>query len=249
MPKLMGDEDKMQVMKVAGAGAFQFSAIKPANLGASEYTLVTIACDVSGSVETFRKELLEAVKAVVRACQKNPRSENLMLRLVSFNHNLMEVHGFLPLNSINPDDYKDLDCDGSTALYDAVFSSVGATTTYSESLIAQDYNVNGAIYIITDGMDNASGETRKRIKEQIAKSKKAEVIESLITVLVGVNTGDGQCKDYLEKFKDEAGLTQFVDIGDATPQRLAKLGGWVSKSISSQSQALGTGGPSQSLTF
>ena len=239
----------MQVLKIPGGGNFQFSAVKPANLGASDYTLVTIACDISGSVEPFSKELLEAVKAVVRACQKNPRSENLMLRLLSFNDTVYEVHGFLPLNSINADDYKALKCGGMTALYDSVFSAVGATLTYSESLISQDFDVNGAVYIITDGADNSSAETRKSIAKQLAKAKQSEVIESLISVLVGVNTKDGDCQIYLEDFKNEAGLTQYVDIGDATPQKLAKLGGWVSKSISSQSQALGTGCPSQSLTF
>lgn len=247
MPKMM--DDNMQLMKIPGSGAFQFSAVKPTSLGATEYTLVTIACDISGSVDAFAKELLDTVKAVVRACQKNPRSENLMLRLISYNDTVYEVHGFLPLNSINPDDYKALQCGGMTALYDAVFSSVGATLSYSESLIAQDFDVNGAVYIITDGMDNRSVTTLKQIANQLSKSKKSEVIESLITVLVGVNTSDDECKRYLETFRVDADLTQFVDVGDATPQKLAKLGGWVSKSISSQSQALGTGGPSQSLTF
>ena len=47
----------------------------------------------------------------------------------------------------------------------------------------------------------------------------------------------------------EAGLSQFVDAGDATPQRLAKLAQFVSQSISLQSRALGSGAPSQPLTF
>ena len=50
-------------------------------------------------------------------------------------------------------------------------------------------------------------------------------------------------------FKHEAGFQQFVSIKKATEKELAKLGGFISKSISSQSQALGSGGVSQSLTF
>ena len=69
----------------------------------------------------------------------------------------------------------------------------------------------------------------------------------MITILVGINVDD--CKDELNDFKDEANLTQFVDVGDATAQRLAKLANFVSRSISSQSQSLGQGGPSQQLTF
>jgi len=73
------------------------------------------------------------------------------------------------------------------------------------------------------------------------------MIESLIVVLVGINAQTFNAK--LAVFQQDAGLTQFVDAGDATAQRLAKLAQFVSKSISSQSQALGSGAPSQPLQF
>ena len=38
-----------------------------------------------------------------------------------------------------------------------------------------------------------------------------------------------------------------IDAGDATPAKLAKLAVFISTSISSQSQHLGTGGPSQQI--
>jgi len=53
----------------------------------------------------------------------------------------------------------------------------------------------------------------------------------------------------LEQFKNEAGIDQFVSIGEATPAKLAKLADFISRSISSTSQALGTGNASQPLTF
>ncbi len=58
-----------------------------------------------------------------------------------------------------------------------------------------------------------------------------------------------QVKGYLKIFKDEAEIDQYVDAGDATPTKLAKLAEFVSQSISSQSQSLGSGGPSQNLNF
>lgn len=71
---------------------------------------------------------------------------------------------------------------------------------------------------------------------------------SFNTVLVGVGN-DPAIQSLLKQFKDEAGLDQYVNMGDATPNNLAKLAAFVSKSISSTSQALGTGSPSQPLTF
>lgn len=246
MPKLI--DDNMESLSILGTkGSFNFSAVKIEDLGATEYTLVTIALDRSGSVDSYKKELLDSLKSVINACKKSPRAENLLVRIIEFNQELDEVHGFKLLNSINPDDYKKPVTDGMTALFDAVYSSVGATLSYAKNLTEQDFGVNGICFIITDGGDNSSKTTPGMIKKIINDAKKGESIESLITILVGINTSD--CNVMLDNFKDEADLTQFIDVGEATPQKLAKLATFVSKSISSQSQALGSGAPSQPLTF
>ncbi len=51
MPKF----DNMQKLTVPGGGNFQFSAIRPDNLGAAEYTLVTIVVDITASVAEFAR--------------------------------------------------------------------------------------------------------------------------------------------------------------------------------------------------
>jgi len=246
----MNTDQNLEIIKIPGAGSFQFSAIRLEDLGATEYTLVTIVVDITGSVASFADDLLKMVKSVIEACKKSPRAENLLIRLVTFNYynNIQEVHGFKLLSLIDLNSYKNFICTGMTALFDASYESVGATLTFSKSLIDQDYNCNGCIYIITDGADNNSKvATKKMIKDKIIESMKSETIESLITVLIGINAAE--CKTELDEFKNQANLTQFVDVGEATPQKLAKLAAFVSKSISSTSQALGTGAPSQPLTF
>jgi hypothetical protein len=251
MPKLMPTESNA-LFSVAGPGNFQFSAIRIDHLGASEYTLVTVVCDVTGSVSDFADELLKMIKTVVEACKKNPRAENLLLRVTLFNSKIgiAEIHGFKLLSEIDPNkDYQPLTPDGSTPLYDAAYDAIGATLTYSKQLRTQDFDVNGCIYIITDGDDNASKMKTKNIKDQIDQATQKETIESLITILVGINMTDPSMKKRLDTFHIESHLTQFVDAGSATPQKLAKLANFVSQSISSQSQALGTGMPSQKLVF
>ncbi len=62
-------------------------------------------------------------------------------------------------------------------------------------------------------------------------------------------TSNGSIKQYLDDFRTEAEFTQYVPINEADQSSLAKLAEFVSKSISSQSQALGTGGASIQLTF
>ena len=252
MPRLMATSDD-QVINIPGPGNFQFSAVRIEDLGATEYTLVTIVVDISGSVIGFADELLNCIKSIVGACQKSPRAENLLIRLLTFNNDVYEIHGFKNLGDIVVDDYEELRPDYMTALFDATYDGVGATLEYAKQLVDQDFDCNGAVYIITDGMDNRSKMTPTSIKEKIDDAIRKEEIESIITILVGLHDPSARwsrdVKDSLERFHQEANLTQFLDVGEATPQKLAKLAGFVSESVSSQSQALGTGAPSQTLNF
>jgi len=252
MPRLMDTEE---VLQQNGPGAFQFSGVRVEHLGATEYTLVTIVLDISGSVSDFAAELLKLVKTVVEACKKSPRAENLLIRYLTFNQDIIEIHGFRLLKDIDVDnDYKPLKPDGMTSLFDASYDAIGATIDYSARLVDDyEFDVNGAVYIITDGMNNRGKMTPKSIKDKISSALTHEKIESLITVLVGLTEPGSiwapEVKVHLESFQKDAELSQFVDAGDATPGKLAKLANFVSQSVSSQSQSLGTGAPSQNLTF
>lgn len=228
---------------------YGYSAVKPDKLGATEYTLVTIVADESGSVISFKNELEKAVKEIIKSCKYSPRADNLMVRLVNFDHNMREIHGFKPLSECNEADYDNLiRGGGSTSLYDTAQNSIEAEWHYGDKLTKQDYLVNGIAIVLTDGEDNNSTLTTSNVAKEVLNATQGEHLESLVTILVGCNTSP-QLSSYLQKFKDEVGFTQYVDIGNANAKNLAKLAQFVSKSITSQSQALGTGGPSQSLTF
>lgn len=246
MPRLL-DAD-MQTGVIPGS-KFQFSAVRPEDLEETEYTLVTVALDMSGSVGGYENDILDCLKTIVDACQKNQRSENLMLRVLTFDTRVNEVHGFKPLSSIDKADYPGFNPGGMTALFDAAFTGIGATLTYGETLADQDFTVNGAIYLVTDGDDNSSTMPASAIEKLVGDAKRSEKIDSCITVLIGI--GSGVTQQYLDEFKNQANLTQAISMGDITAGKLAKLAGFVSQSVSSQSQALGSGGPSvpPSLAF
>jgi len=250
MPKLMTD-DNMQAMNVPGGGNFQFSGIRPEDLEATEYTLVTLVVDVTGSVIDFKDDLLNMEKSIVKACQKHPRAENLLLRLIHFNSliGIHEIHGFKPLKDIDSDAYEKIDPNGATPLYDAAYNAIGSTLTYAKTLLDQYLNVNAVVYILTDGENNVSILGRSDVGKILSDAKRHEDIDSISTILIGLDHGNGNVARYLEKFKDESGMDQFIDVGEATPQKLAKLANFVSQSVSSTSQALGTVAPSQQLAF
>lgn len=182
-----------------------------------------------------------------KSCAKNPRSDNLMVRRVHFNHSIIEENGFMPLSnlpSIQPGS-----CGGNTALFDAVYTAIEATLAYSDDLRQNDFSVNGVIFIITDGDDNASINNPKVIKDRMEEAIRGERIESLQTILIGVNDTDIHLKKYLENFVKESKLSQYVSLGAVDASTLAKLANFISKSISSQSQSLGTGSSSVLLTI
>jgi uncharacterized protein YegL len=242
-------ENNMSQEVIQGT-TLQFSYTRPEDLGASEYTLVTIVVDISSSVDSFKDDLLKAVQTAIRACKKSPRAENLLLRLVTFNTRIVEIHGFIALSSIDPDTYDPFNCLGCTALYDATHDCIGATLTYAKTLTDMDFDVNAITFIITDGEDNSSHQSSPSlIKDLVTQAKRGEEMESITNILIGINSGDAGCFGSLSLFKDEADLSQFIEVQDTTPGKLAKLAQFVSQSVSSASQALGSGGPSQLLNF
>ena len=231
------------------ASNYGFSGTRLEDLDASEYTLVTICQDDSSSVDQFKNEMESTLKKIVEACKKSPRADNLMIRFCTFNSAFNEVHGFKRLQQIKPSDYDGvLGHGGTTALYDAAVNAVESSNLYAKKLTENDFSVNAITFFITDGADNESKTSAHQVKQVLQSAMKDEVLESIVSILVGVNA-DGSLDQYLQHFKDEAGITQYVGIGDATAGKLAKLAEFVSRSISAQSQALGTGGPSQSLSF
>lgn len=249
MPRLKNDT--METGNIGGMQGFKFSGVRTEHLGATEYTIVTIAVDVTGTVLGFEDELRKCLIAAVESCKKSPRSDNLLLRVLLFSTTfpggIEEIHGFKPLSEIDPqNDYPHFRPGGGTPLCDASFSSVGATNAYAKKLMGDDFLVNGIVFIITDGDDNSSVTTPKMIKAEANKAVRGEDIESLITVLIGINAR--MYKNELERFRKEAGLDKYIDAGDVTKNKLAKLAEFVSRSVSSQSQALGTGGPSQNIS-
>lgn len=246
MPLLDND---METHQLAG-GHFGFSATRIDTLGASEYTLVTIAADTSGSISGFEREIEGCLKSVVEACKYDKRADNLMLRLTKFHSRIEEVHGFKPLADCKLPAYDNcIQAQGSTVLYDAATSAIEATIAYGRSLSAADFAVNAIVFVITDGENNGSIMTAGEVKKALERAVKDEAVESIVSVLVGINVSDPRLSKYLSDLQRDAGFTQYVELKDAGPKTLAKLASFTSKSISAQSQALGTGGPSQALTI
>ena len=229
---------------------FAYSAIGMDNLGATEYTIVNMLVDESGSVHSFQNELEQAMGSVVESCRKHPQSEKLLIRSAAFEgRDVREIHGFTTIDTIDTNALK-IRPSGSTPLWDATLDSVETTEAYAQTLNDQDYFCNGIVFVLTDGGENSSGRANmSKIKDAVSRIRTNESLESIKMILIGVNDTHPQLKSELDTFKSDAGFDEYISLGDVSPSKLAKLAQWISQSISSTSQSLGTGGPSQAVNF
>lgn len=233
-------DENLEQFKVPGSN-FKFSGERIESLGATEYTLVNIVCDISGSVSPYAGELEKCLGEIILACRKSPRADNIMIRLLVFNTSVSELHGYKLLQNCNPDDYENiLRCGGGTALFDAVYDAVGAVKAYGKSLYDQDFIVNAIAFILTDGEDNSSSINPALIKDLIYQIGKEECLDSFTSVLIGAGVDPDTSQELID-FKDEANLTGYIKMKDAGKGSLAKLANFVSKSVSSTSSSLGSG--------
>jgi uncharacterized protein YegL len=236
---------------------FHYTNVSIEKLGATEYTIVQMVVDQSGSVSPFKAALENMLVVSVDACKKSPRAENLLYRTTAANSkyggtaNIEEIHGFSLLSSIDPLQFKDsLNPGGGTPLLDATMEAVDALYDYGKKLYKQKFLCNAILFCLTDGEENASEKVSNpaEIKKAIENIRSEGIVESLRVILIGVNDAEPHFKDYLDNLRSEAGFDEYVSIGDASAGKLAKLAQFVSQSVSSQSQSLGSG-TSQPISF
>jgi uncharacterized protein YegL len=230
-------------------GGYGYTAAPVETLTSFENTLALGLLDESGSTGSFARQMELCQKEIIKSLRHSPRADNLIYRHCHFGTNFREHHGWVPLGQISEDQYDGCyQPGGQTALYDSCDRVIREMLDYAQKQAAQKYLCNGIIYIMTDGRDLGSTLRERDVKTALGTAIASEALESLITILIGVND-DASIQADLQKFAHNVGFTQYIPLKDASEKSLAKLANFISKSISAQSQALGTGGPSQSLTF
>lgn len=234
---------------VAPTGGYGYTGMAVDTLTSFENTIAQGLLDESGSTSPFAKQMEQTVKTIIRTLRSSPRADNLIYRQCHFGSKYREHHGFLPLSQINEGMYDGCyQSGGQTILYDATSRMLAEVQDYSQKQAKLKYTCNGICYMLTDGQDYGSTLGQNDVKQALFAINGDESLESLITILIGVNDDPKIQKD-LEDYSKFVGFTQYVPMGKADEKSLKKLANFVSQSIQSQSQALGTGGPSQSLTF
>jgi hypothetical protein len=226
-------------------GGFGYSNIGMEEIeDTDEFTLVSIAIDTTGSVHPFKKDLEDTVKALIDDCKRHNRSENLLIRVTSFDErpgdNVREIHGFKLPATINDNDYT-ITTGGMTPLYDATGDAISAIENMADKLRKEDHLCNAVVYIITDGVDNAYSQTfnADSVDKKIKELKSSEKLLGFESGLIGVN--DKEWIGELDRFKNKCNLDHYKSCGDVITGGLGTAGSWISEHISSTSTKLSMG--------
>jgi uncharacterized protein YegL len=252
MPKLLGKSDIETGNTMSG---FQYSSIGIKNLGASQYTIVQILMDWTGSVGSFAPLLEQCLKDVFEACSKGAMSENILFRVLTFSDqmpkNHTEIHGFLPLNTIDPQLYNIPNAPyGGTPLYNVTLNAVESLFAYGKELHANRYTINSVLFVVTDGEDTQhyTAQDKARAMNLIANLKaelrNGEFLDTFNSYLIGIN--DTSCQKALKDFERSSCFDGYKSIQDANSKSIAKLAQWMSQSVSTVSKNIG-GGNSQQI--
>lgn len=241
--------EDLEAHTIAGSH-YGFSAVRLEDLGATEYTLVAIAADASPSVSPFAKHIEACVGEVIRSCGSSPRADNLLVRTLKFDHGVDELHGFAPLPSLSPSQYRGrIRGGGGTALYDAAANVVESVASFAGTLGDADFDCNAIVVVITDGMDNSSKIGPAELTRAVERAASCDDLESLVTILVGVGIADASTSRYLTQVREEAGFDRYIELDKADAKTLARLADFVSRSVATQSRALGSGAATNVVGF
>lgn len=253
MPRLdaaaLDSSDSMDTM---GFGAFQFSGAKLERLEelSAEYVIATIVLDVSGSVSPYIDEIQDMARAVVATAKKDPNRSKILLRVLTFGTHVEEIIGFKPVLDVDEDSEINLSINGMTALYDGAQDALQATESYTKHLYNADFIINGLVIIITDGAENASRHATNSSLHAVAtrlKNPGFEELESMAIIAVGV--GSSMSGTSLATFGKQLLADEAIDAKDFSEETIKRIGNFISESISSASQAVGSGGPSKIASF
>jgi hypothetical protein len=223
---------------------YGYTAAPPMKL-ASKNTLALSLMDESYSTKPFARQIELFCKELIKSLRNCDSADELVYMQTHFSTDFRDHHGFTPLMTLTEAMYDGCyNPGGQTHLYDNCVRCLDILTNYSKEQAKAKRLCNGFLYIVTDGRDYGSSLTQSSVREALEKAIASETLESLVTILIGVNDDPDIQRD-LKAFQEAVGFTFYQPIAKADATTMSHLTGWVSQQLVSQSQHLGTGGPSQ----
>lgn len=243
------DDPDMDINDIAGG--FTYSNINLEDVeDTPELTLIQLLLDTTGSMANVLDKLRDTVVAIINDCKKHNRSENLLIRVVTFDDRgsgdmVRQIHGFKLPSTIDTNDYQ-FKSGGSTPSSTAAMEVLMTLVDFAEKMKKDDHLCNSVIYMLTDGEESPKSWLRQKynvadVKKKIEEITKSEKLLSNQFFLIGLR--DQECQQVLDQWCKDAGLDGYESAEKIVSGGLgAETGGWISQHISSTSALLAKGG-------
>jgi len=125
-----------------------------------ESTSITLVLDASGSMNWNKPDMLRAVNSFV-AQQADTKCVNDTFSFVTFADNVDVKFSKKSIKEVNEIKDSDYECDGCTALYDAISLAIDLNGNEKKAVIV----------VVTDGEDNNSRTSYAELQEKIKKKQ------------------------------------------------------------------------------
>lgn len=205
-------------------GNFDISSIQE-----EEVILMVLDMDVSPSVQPFERDLNDAFRSFIEEMQKSHVAPKIMIKAMEFNENVVEKSGFMPISQVDVRNFVFKAKGSSTALFASAHKAVESAIEYKLQLESQGINVKTLVFVITDGMDNASGNIRASSVATMLDdlAKKESNVFSFETVLFGIGTSH---QDF-ENAQKAMHFKHLAVVGQSAAE-IRKMIGFISASVS-----------------
>lgn len=204
--------------------------LEPDHVDGADATLVSVVLDMSGSMGTHARAVIDAYNTMQKALSDAKASSAILGTTWTFSDVLSLHSGFEAVGKKPPLSSATYRPSGGTALYDAVLASMTGLVSYSQALWDGGIPTRRVLFVLSDGEDNAS----KAPVSAVARAASALAADEAYTLaFAGFGGGD------LAAVAKAMGFPNVVSAA-ASPSEIRAVFRQVSQSVVRVSQGLKT---------
>ena len=178
---------------------------------------VGVLIDCSGSMSSYKNAVISGHHKMLESFRESEKCVRgaLIFGQVLFNNQVTVLNKFRPLSPDGKDEIQTLtqshyNASGLTALYDAIIEMIKLLEK-SVDTVCSEYGFLPAarLFIITDGIENASGHTKEDVQKAMENLRKKEWLEQ--SIVFGLQHADFD-EDQLEKMREEISFADAISF-------------------------------------
>lgn len=200
-------------------------------LASNEVTLAMNIIDMSGSMQPYADELVNAYNDhYLTAMALSSAADDILVSTIFFEDRVQLFHGYLSLQD-TPRLSRSVYCPGATtALYDAVAAGLTNMVLYAQQLRQSGIMVRCLVLVYSDGGDNASSQPASAVRRAVKELLKHDMYT---LAYVGFRNGN-LTEQELRQMADTIGFPEILtsNLGPGELQRIFRLASLSTISVS-----------------